>query len=182
MIKDRVLIGMTLFVASEAIFFLMLVLAYVNFHKVTGTTAAAQLDPIKTGIFSIALFTSSFTMWLAERAREKETGLVKWYLFATILLGGIFMIGQGMEYARLIMDHITISRDLFGSTFFTLTGFHGLHVMIGLLLLLTLFALALFGRKHEPTVIGMQSVAIYWHFVDAVWVVVFSVVYLWRYV
>jgi heme/copper-type cytochrome/quinol oxidase subunit 3 len=180
--KDRVLMGMTLFVASEAIFFLMLVLAYANFHKATGATAAAVLDPIKTGIFTVALLSSSFTMWLAERAREKETNQVGFWLFVTILLGSIFMIGQGTEYFHLITEKITISRDLFGSTFFTLTGFHGLHVIVGLILLTLLFGLAVFGRKHEPTVIGMQSIAIYWHFVDAVWIVVFSMVYLWRYV
>jgi heme/copper-type cytochrome/quinol oxidase subunit 3 len=183
MMKNRVLLGMITFVASEAIFFLMLVLAYVNFHKVTGPTAAAQLDPIKTGLFSIALFSSSFTMWLAELARKKENALMlKVWLFVTIALGAVFMTGQGLEYARLLMNNITISRDLFGSTFFTLTGFHGLHVMIGLVLLLLLFGLSVFGRKDEPTHTGMQSIAIYWHFVDAVWVVVFSVVYLWRYV
>ena len=181
--KNRVLVGMLLFVASEAIFFLMLVLAYVNFHKITGATAASQLDPVKTGLFSIALFSSSFTMWLAEIARKKEnTALVKLWLFTTIALGVIFLAGQGVEYARLLMNKITISRDLFGSTFFTLTGFHGLHVFIGLILLLLLFGLAVAGRKEEPTHVGLQSVAIYWHFVDAVWLVVFSVVYLWRYV
>src|SRR5271163_1198119 len=158
MMKNRVLVGMITFVASESIFFLMLVLAYVNFHKVTGPTAAAQLDPIKTGLFSIALFSSSFTMWLAEVARKKENAaLVKLWLFATIALGAIFMTGQGLEYARLLMNNITISRDLFGSTFFTLTGFHGFHVLIGLILLLLLFGLAVLGRKDEPTPIGMQS-------------------------
>jgi heme/copper-type cytochrome/quinol oxidase subunit 3 len=181
--KNRVLVGMILFVASEAIFFLMLVLAYVNFHKVTGAQAASLLDPIKTGLFSIALFSSSFTIWLAEKALAKQSAnLVRLWLFMTILLGGIFIGGQGMEYARLLTNNITISRDLFGSTFFTLTGFHGLHVIIGLVLLSLIFGLAVWGHKHEPSHVGMQSVAIYWHFVDAVWVVVFSVVYLWRYV
>ncbi len=181
--KNRVLVGMIVFVASEAIFFLMLILAYVNFHKVTGPTAASLLDPIKTGLFSVALFSSSFTMWLAEVARKKENAtLVRFWLFMTIALGAIFLTGQGFEYNRLLMNKITISRDLFGSTFFTLTGFHGLHVLIGLMLLLLLFGLAVAGRKEEPAHVGMQSVAIYWHFVDAVWLVVFSVVYLWRYV
>ncbi|PWT94152.1 MAG: heme-copper oxidase subunit III [Candidatus Melainabacteria bacterium] len=180
--KDRVTVGMLLFVASEAVFFLMLVLAYVNFHKQTGETAASVLDPIKTGVFTVALLSSSFTMWLAEKAREKESNSVAMWLGATIILGGIFIVGQGLEYAHLVMDKITISRDLFGSTFFTLTGFHGLHVLIGLVLLLLLLGLSVFGRKHEPTNIGMQSIAIYWHFVDAVWIVVFSTVYLWRYV
>jgi heme/copper-type cytochrome/quinol oxidase subunit 3 len=180
--KDRVVMGMALFIGSEAIFFLMLVLAYVNFHKQSGPIAADHLDTIKTAIFSVALFSSSFTVWLAEKAREEEKSSFKIWLFLTILLGTIFLVGQGFEYAHLISENITISQGLFGSTFFTLTGFHGLHVFIGLLLLLLLFALALFGRKHEPTQIGLQSIALYWHFVDAVWVVVFSVVYLWRYV
>jgi heme/copper-type cytochrome/quinol oxidase subunit 3 len=180
--KEKVLVGMILFVASEAVFFLMLVLAYASFHKVTGATAASVLDPIKTGIFTIALLSSSFTMWLAEKSREKQTNAVALWLFATILLGGIFIVGQGFEYSRLLMEKITISRDLFGSTFFTLTGFHGLHVLVGLALLLVLFGLTIFGRKHEPTPVGMQSIAIYWHFVDAVWIVVFSTVYLWSYV
>jgi heme/copper-type cytochrome/quinol oxidase subunit 3 len=181
--KNRVFVGMMLFVASEAIFFLMLVLAYVNFHKITGAQAASLLDPIKTGIFSIALFSSSFTMWLAEKSHAKESrGMVTFWLLATIVLGGIFIGGQAIEYGRLLMDKITISKDLFGSTFFTLTGFHGLHVIIGLLLLTLLFAMSVWGTKKEPQHDGMMSVAIYWHFVDAVWVVVFSVVYLWRYV
>jgi len=182
MTKDKVLLGMYLFVASEAVFFVMLVLAYVNFHKVTGAEAASLLDPIKTGMFTLALFSSSLTMWLAERAREKGRGSAGFWLFVTIVLGAVFIMGQGFEYAHLLIEKITISRDLFGSTFFILTGFHGLHVLIGLILLLLLFGLAVFGRKHEPTAVGMQSVAIYWHFVDAVWLVVFSVVYLWRYV
>jgi cytochrome c oxidase subunit 3 len=180
--KDRAVLGMILFVASESIFFLLLLLAYVNFHKATGATAAQLLDPYKTGMFSIALFSSSLTLWLAEISRKKESVWVKWWLLATILLGAIFLTGQGFEYANLLKHNMTISRDLFGSTFFTLTGFHGFHVFFGLLLLSTLLGLSLTGRKHEPTISGMQSIAVYWHFVDAVWVVIFSVVYLWRFV
>ena len=180
--KDRILIGMTLFVASEAVFFATLVLAYASFHKVTGATAASVLDLNKTIIFTIALLSSSATMWFAEKAREHGNNSVAAWLAATIFLGGVFIVGQGFEYAKLISENITISRDLFGSTFFTLTGFHGLHVIVGLILLLILLGLAVFGRKHEPTVIGMQSMAIYWHFVDAVWIVVFSTVYLWRFI
>jgi len=180
---DNVIMGMLVFVASESIFFLLLVLAYVNFHKVTGAQAATLLEPVKTGIFSIALFASSFTIWLAEKAHEKQAiAQFKMWLFSTIALGTIFIAGQAEEYYRLIMDKITIDRDLFGTTFFTLTGFHGLHVIIGLLMLTLILGLSLWGRKHEPSEVGLQSVAIYWHFVDAVWVVVFSVVYLWRYV
>lgn len=182
--KNRPVIGMLLFVASESIFFLLLVLAYVNFHKTggRGPSAASMLDPVKTGLFSLALFSSSLTMWLSERSRKKQSPWMRLWLAATIVLGAIFLSGQGIEYAHLLSEHVTISRDLFGSTFFTLTGFHGFHVLLGLLLLSVLLALAFFGRKHEPTLPGMQSIAVYWHFVDAVWVIIFSVVYLWRYV
>ncbi len=182
LLKDRAVLAMVLFIASESVFFLLLVLAYVNFHKTTGATAAAVLDPIKTGLFSIALLSSSLTLWLAEVAHKKgKLGFAVW-MAVTILLGGIFLAGQGMEYANLIHEKITISRDLFGSTFFTLTGFHGFHVFIGLLLLSLLFGLAVWGRKEEPSMSGIASIAVYWHFVDAVWIVIFSIVYLWRYV
>jgi len=214
--KNRTLLGMILFVASESIFFLLLVLAYVNFHKSTGPTAAAMLDPLKTGLFSLALFSSSFTMWLAEMSRKKEllsqrrqggeqpsqpqrksrgggegteadgahikSAWVRLWLLITIVLGATFLAGQGLEYAHLLTHDVTISRDLFGSTFFTLTGFHGFHVLVGLILLSTLLGLAFLGRKKEPSLGGIQAIAIYWHFVDAVWVVIFSIVYLWRYV
>jgi heme/copper-type cytochrome/quinol oxidase subunit 3 len=180
--KDRTILGMVLFIASESVFFLLLVLAYVNFHKTTGATAAAMLDPIKTGIFSIALISSSVTLYFAELAHKKDSDWFKIWLFVTIALGVVFLTGQGLEYAHLIGQKMTISRDLFGSTFFTLTGFHGLHVFIGLILLGILLGLALWGRKQEPSKSGIVAISLYWHFVDAVWLVVFSVIYLWRYV
>jgi len=182
MTKDRAVLAMVLFIASESIFFLLLVLAYVNFHKTTGATAASVLDPVKTGLFSIALLSSSATLWFAEVSHKKsKTGFAIW-MGVTILLGAIFLAGQGIEYANLIHEKVTISRDLFGSTFFTLTGFHGFHVFIGLLLLSLILGLAIWGRKDEPSMSGISSIAIYWHFVDAVWIVIFSIVYLWRYV
>ncbi len=179
---NRTVLAMLLFVASESIFFLLLLLAYVNYHKQTGAQAAALLNPLKTGMFSIALFSSSLTLWFAERAHKKESYWARIWLIATIILGAIFITGQGLEYAGLLSHDVTISRDLFGTTFFTLTAFHGFHVLVGLLLLSTVLGLIVFGRKGEPTMPGMQSIAIYWHFVDAVWLVIFSVVYLWRYV
>ncbi|HEY9773489.1 MAG TPA: heme-copper oxidase subunit III [Planktothrix sp.] len=179
---ERNQLGMMLFIASESIFFLLLILAYVTFHKATGAQAAAVLDPYKTGVFSIALISSSLTLWFAEVARERGSKWFAGWLFMTILLGGIFLFGQGTEYAHLFHENITISRDLFGSTFFTLTGFHGFHVFFGLLLLTSLLGLAVWGQKHEPAMCGIKSIALYWHFVDAVWIVIFSIVYLWRFV
>ena len=136
-----------------------------------------MLDPVKTGCFSVALLSSSLTLWGAERS-HKGTGV---WLLATIGLGLVFLVGQGLEYAYLLIHHVTISHDLFGTTFFTLTGFHGLHVLVGLLLLSILAGLAFFGHEHEPTNDAVNVIAIYWHFVDAVWIVIFGVVYLWRF-
>jgi len=180
---DNNIFGMILFIASESIFFLLLVLAYVNFHKTTGAQAAQLLDPVKTGYFSIALLSSSATLWMAEQSRKKDNvGGVRLWLFLTVVLGAIFLTGQGIEYTDLLEHNMTISRDLFGSTFFTLTGFHGFHVFFGLCLLATMLGLALWGRKGEPALVGLESVAIYWHFVDAVWIFIFAIVYLWRFV
>ena len=89
----------------------------------------------------------------------------------TIVLGAVFVIGQGVEYTRLLRSGITISEGLFGTTFFTLTGIHGVHVLFGLVLLG-----AVSGRK-----LAIQSAAMFWYFVAAVWTVVFSVVYLWTF-
>lgn len=182
---NRNVLGMLLFIASESMFFLLLIFAYVNFHNQygTGAMAAWHLDVAKTGIFSVALFSSSFTLWLAEKAHAKQSGLAILWMLITIGLGATFIIGQGLEYGGLIQENLTISRDIFGTTFFTLTGFHGLHVIIGLILLMVaLWVMIRSKHQHGITEAGLLCVSLYWHFVDLVWVAVFSVVYLWRFV
>ncbi len=180
---NRNILGMLFFIASESMFFLLLILAYVNFHNQygIGQMAAWHLDVVKTGMFSIALFSSSFTLWLAERAHAKQSGLAILWMVVTIGLGIIFITGQALEYTKLVQENLTISRDMFGSTFFTLTGFHGFHVIVGLILLSVALWVMVRGRQHEITDAGLTCVSLYWHFVDLVWVAVFSVVYLWRF-
>src|SRR2546430_17307561 len=99
------------------------------------------------------------------------------WVVATIALGMIFLLGQGSEYARLLANGIGPERALFGTTFFTLTGLHGLHVLAGLAALAALLAAKL-RRPGALSAVAFEAVGLYWHFVDAVWVVVFSVVYL----
>ncbi len=103
--------------------------------------------------------------------------LIAW-LIATIIFGIIFIVGQGTEYSRLFQLNLTVSKNVFGSAFFTLTGFHGLHVLIGLLVLSIILILFISGRFRAIENSAFRSASIYWHFVDAVWVVVFSVVYI----
>jgi len=168
---DRNLLGVVVFIASESVFFLAIVLAYIAYRDSGLATARANLDVGRTAIFSLALFASSGTMVLAARARSGA------WLAATMLLGAIFLIGQGSEYARLLAEGIGPGSALFGTTFFTLTGLHGLHVLAGLVALAALFAANL-GRARAVSLVAWEAVSLYWHFVDAVWVVVFSVVYL----
>ena len=172
------------FVASESIFFIMLILAYVNFKGtvVDGPTAANSLNPYVTGLFSLFLLASSFTIWLAGKAlRARNHTWLKVWLLVTIVLGAIFIYGQGREWAGLIEQNITISRNVFGTTFFTLTGFHGFHVCVGLIMLSILLGLALFGDFKGPRSDGVEVISIYWHFVDGVWIVVYTVIYAWAF-
>jgi heme/copper-type cytochrome/quinol oxidase subunit 3 len=168
---NRTLLGVAVFIASESIFFLAIVLAYVAYRDAGLATAKATLDVGRTAIFSVALFASSGTMALAARAENSR------WLIATIVLGAIFLLGQGSEYARLLGEGVGPGSALFGTTFFTLTGLHGLHVVAGLVALVALLSANL-RRPQAVRAVAWEAVSMYWHFVDAVWVVVFSVVYL----
>jgi len=178
---NEIRLSMLLFVASETVFFTLLIVAYVIYHATSpsGADAARYLDIPKTAVFTVCLIGSSFTMWLATihfKTGNRRPALA--WLLATMILGAVFLTGQGFEYATLIKQDMTISRNLFGTTFFTLTGFHGLHVLIGLIMLATLFGLELKQRIPTPSN-AVEGVSIYWHFVDVVWMIIFPVVYLW---
>jgi heme/copper-type cytochrome/quinol oxidase subunit 3 len=180
---DKNKLAMILFIASESIFFLMLAAAFVYFHTgpEPGPNAADVLSPLKTGFYSVCLFSSSYTVWRAGRTRQSNRRSSALWLGLTMALGATFLVGQGREYSDLIHQNVTISRDLFGTTFFTLTGFHGLHVTLGLVMLAILLALTLLGRQEEPRADAMEVISLYWHFVDAVWVLIFSIVYIWAF-
>jgi heme/copper-type cytochrome/quinol oxidase subunit 3 len=169
--RDPVLLGMGLFIASESLVFLGVVAAYIVFREQGLASARAQLEVARTAIFSALLFASSGTVAVAVARRSPG------WLGLTAALGGIFLGGQGLEYARLLGAGLRPGSEMFGTTFFTLTGLHALHVLVGLVLLGTLLAAA----SARPRRIGpapWEAIGLYWHFVDAVWVVVFSVVYL----
>jgi len=178
---DTSKLAVAVFLASEAVFFSFLIAAYVYYYAATvqGPKAGNSLDPPRTLIFSLCLFASSGTIWLAERrlAARRIAGFRLW-LGATILLGAAFLCGQGWEYFGLISRQITPARNLFGATFFTLTGFHGFHVLSGLAALTVMLVLAFHHNFASKEISGLGAVAMYWHFVDAVWVVIFSLVYL----
>jgi heme/copper-type cytochrome/quinol oxidase subunit 3 len=175
-------LGMLMFIMSESVFFAALILAYAFYRTFPGQTGPSpdnSLDPLFTGFFSLFLFSSSFTMWQADRSLKKQQkkGMAAW-IIATMVLGFVFLVGQGIEWARLIIDKTTIRSNLFTTTFFTLTGFHGVHVIIGLFILGAVLAFTLSGEFTRPEEPGVDAASIYWHFVDGVWVVIYAVIYL----
>ena len=173
--------GMVTFIVSEAFFFLMLIFAYLyyNARPMVGPVAATALDAHKALIFTVCLLSSSLTFWLAEKAlhRNNLPAFHRW-LCATLALGLVFILGQGREYLHLFHRGLTVGTDLFATTFFTLTGFHGLHVCIGLIGLLIVLRLGLVGEFKTRRTEAVTTIGLYWHFVDAVWIAVFSVIYL----
>lgn len=181
-------LGMAIFVASEAVFFTVLILTFVFFRDSLANKGLPNdfnsLDVGLTAIFSVCLWSSSLTNHLAGRSHRH--GDVTWWriwLVLTILLGAAFIYGEASEYYHLITeDGLVPTTDLFGSTFYILTGFHGFHVFIGLSVLTMLLVLTFVARDHFSN--GkhagfVEAIAIYWHFVDAVWVIIFPTVYLW---
>ncbi len=178
--KNR--LAMLFFLASEAAFFGVLILSYLYYYPsyAAGPNAATVLDPLLTGIFTVALLASSGTLWLAQRSadHDNQPGL-RLCLGATVALGLVFLAGQAWEYAQLIGENVTVSSSLFGTTFFTLTGFHGVHVLGGLVTLMILLGLAFAGHLRGPRTIALTTVELYWHFVDVVWILIFGIVYLW---
>ena len=180
-VSSRVPLGVLFFLASEAVFFSLLILAYVYYQGggIQGPTAAGTLSPLRTGLFSVALFSSSFTVWRAGAAfrRGRQKRLIFW-LVATIVLGAIFLVGQAHEYADLLSKQVAPSSNQFATTFFTLTGMHGLHVFVGLIFLGVLCGLSLAGHGAGLHPRAWTPSRCTWHFVDIVWVFIFSVVYI----
>lgn len=172
---------MKLVVGTEAIFFLSLMVGFLYFAYYPGFQPqfVSQLDLPTTGVFTALLLSSSFTFWRAETAfKQEKPGRLKGWLLATIVLGAVFLGNQVREYGHLFNDQFVVSQGPFTTGFFTLTGFHGLHVLVGLITLSIVLYLAHLGDFTDPRSSVIRSVGIYWHFVDLVWMIVFTLVYL----
>jgi len=166
-------------ILTETTLFSIVVAAYLFYigKSLTGPTPREVLDlPVLATIF---LLSSSVTIVLAERAFNRDrVGLFKLFWFATIVLAGLFLTMTAIEWRKLIYhDGLTISTNLFGTTFYTLVGLHASHVVVGMCLLLLVFVFSLRGFVTIMHRERLQMISWYWHFVDAVWVVVFTVVY-----
>jgi cytochrome c oxidase subunit 3/cytochrome o ubiquinol oxidase subunit 3 len=137
------------------------------------------LDIPYTSISAFVLLMSSLTMVLALAAVQKGNprGTRIW-LLCTALLGTIFLGGQYFEFTSFHNEGLGLTTNMFGSTFFTLTGFHGFHVTLGVIMLLSLAVLSMRGGVTQRDAVSVEIIGLYWHFVDIVWIVIFTLVYL----
>jgi cytochrome c oxidase subunit 3 len=172
-------VGMFVLIAAEAAIFTIFVVAYI-FYIGKSLTGPTPQDVLAAPIFySICLLSSSLTIHLAVKAlRVGNVGAFSRWWFSSIALGVIFLYGTATEWHRLIYkDGLTISTNLFGTTYYSLVGLHGFHVVVGLLCLTLVLGFALTGRVKQEHAYRVDVLSLYWHFVDAVWIVVFTVVY-----
>ena len=172
-------VGMASLIFAESAIFTIFVVAYL-FYVGKSLTGPTPREVLETPIFyTICLLSSSLTIHFAGKFLERgKRGafLILWLL--TIVLGGLFMYGTGQEWHRLIYEHgLTISTNLFGTTYYSLVGLHAFHVTAGLVMLVIVAVLGLCGRVGVKQSGHIEVLSMYWHFVDAVWVVVFTVVY-----
>src|SRR5262245_29635126 len=178
-LPSRGKVGMTCLIIAESAMFTIFVVAYLFYvgKSLSGPTPREVLEvPI---FFSLCLLSSSLTIHLACRslARNRTTTFLGWWL-VTIVLGGLFMYGTWQEWHRLIYEHgLTIATNLFGTTYYSLVGLHAAHVTVGLLMLSLVLVFAVMGRVQRTHLPRLDVLSLYWHFVDGVWVVVFTVVY-----
>jgi cytochrome c oxidase subunit 3 len=173
-------VAMFALIVAESAIFVIFVVAYLFYlgKSLTGPTPKEVLEaPI---FYSICLLSSSITIHLAVKAlRAGNVGSFRAWWFGTIVLGAAFLYGTAYEWHRLIYkDGLTISTNLFGTTYYSLVGLHGFHVIVGLICLSTVMAFALLGDVQQQHTYRVDVLSLYWHFVDVVWVVVFTVVYI----
>jgi cytochrome c oxidase subunit 3 len=178
------LVGMLLFIASEIMFFGGLFATYFNARASVGPGAwgppegAHELDLPLAAVLTAILVASSFTMQFGVWAiRRGDSGKLKLWTGITLALGVLFLAGQLYDYSQLGFG---ISDGVFGTTFYTLTGFHGAHVFGGAVGLTIVLARAMRGQFSARNHVAVEAVSMYWHFVDVVWIGVFTTIYLLR--
>ena len=172
---------MWLFLGSECLFFGSFIAAYLLYRgrSTVGPYPEDLVDIPFTSVSAFILLMSSVSMVLALAAiqRGNVRGMQIW-LFTTAVLGLLFISGQAYEFTEFNHEGLSLSANLYGTTFFVLTGFHGAHVTVGVLVLMSLFIYSLRGGIRQKDSLNIELAGLYWHFVDIVWIVIFTLVYL----
>jgi heme/copper-type cytochrome/quinol oxidase subunit 3 len=174
-------LAMWVFLGSECLLFGALISTYVLYRgrSQVGPFPADVFDIPYTSVSSFVLLASSLTMVLAlSSAQQGDMGRMRLWLLSTAMLGLTFVGGQVYEFTVFAHEGLTLTTNLFSTTFFVLTGFHGVHVTVGILMLLSLVGMSYARRLPDDPSFPVEMVGLYWHFVDIVWIVIFTVVYL----
>jgi heme/copper-type cytochrome/quinol oxidase subunit 3 len=174
-------LAMWLFLGSECLLFGGLISTYMLYRgrRGSGPGPAQVFDVPLTSVSSFVLLMSSLTMVLAvNSAKRLDDRNTRLWLMVTALLGALFVGGQVYEFTAFYHEGLGFTTSLFSSSFFTLTGFHGVHVTLGVVMLIALAAIIGRGRITGDKAEVVEMVGLYWHFVDVVWVVIFTLVYL----
>ena len=182
------------FIGSECLFFASLIATYVTYRgkslvgpfphepwtdPATGKVLEPIFEiPLVTLGTALLLFSSLFIVLALYGAQKGNRKMLLGWLAATIACGLFFVGMQVYEFTHFVHKGLTLQRNLFGASFFTLTGFHGTHVTLGVIWLITMFILAVRGQLPPKRSLNLEIAALYWHFVDVVWIVIFPVVYL----
>lgn len=173
-------IMMWAFLSSDCMFFGTLISTYIlyNGKSLVGPYPMDVLSIPTTTVSSFVLLMSSLLMALSvDSIKRQKIGHFRTYIFLTALFGLIFLCFQSYEFTEFFHKGLSLQTNLFGSTFFTMTGTHGLHVTIGVIWLLGWFIYSFYGDMSNKA-IDIESTGLYWHFVDIVWIVIFTVIYL----
>lgn len=173
--------GFIVFLLSESVIFLSFFVGYTVFKTNAtdwyppGVTGLETREPL---INTIVLVSSSFVIYVAERyLHDKKLWGFRIFLLATIAMGGYFLYGQAVEWRGL---PFTYQSGLFGGTFFLLTGFHGLHVLTGILLQTLMLGRSFIPGNYENGFFGVEATSLFWHFVDVIWIVLYMLIYVWQ--
>jgi len=178
---DNLKFAMWLYLASEVVIFGVLIATYVVFrynNPELVKEAHETVDITLVGFNTFLLLASSWAMVMGLRAiqHNNRQGLLRW-IGGTIVLGTVFVALQGVEYTQLAHENVAIYNSEFGMRFYAMTGFHGFHVIIGVLWALWVLRQGYRGR-YDKNALGVEIFGLYWHFVDVVWVILFTLIYL----
>jgi len=177
---DHRKVGIWTFLGSEFLFFGAFIAAYLLYLQTTAGGPGVEIFDIPfTSISSFVLLMSSLTMVLAHSAHTRgDMRAMRLWLLATAGQGAVFLGGQVFEFTVFVREGLVLTQSPFASSFYVLTGFHGLHVFVGILLLLSLYVFSLTGKVKPGQEVKTEMIGLYWHFVDIIWVIIFTVVYL----
>lgn len=179
--RDNRMFGFTIFLLSESMIFLMFFMSYITLRLTTpkwlppGISGLSRSTP---ALNTVVLVSSSFVIYFAERALDRNNlARFRWLLLTTSAMGAYFLVGQAIEWHNLSFG---LTTGQFGGTFYLLTGFHGLHVFVGILLQMMVLIRSFTPYHATPeNHFGFSATSLFWHFVDVIWIVLFLLLYIW---